>query len=620
MVKKNFAKRWQDDVLAQRLEQLAVDNGEDEVLVIGIDFGTTFSGAAWATTDDLKSDQINLITSWPGTGREEGKAPTELFYEDGETMWGYGVPSDTDPVRWFKLLLLNEEDIGGELRSSEFLIRGRRMLRENSKSAEDLVADYLRLLWEHVTDSIIKARGASVVDAMTFHVVVTVPAIWKDYARDKMRTAAQMAGILVSRPAGDTTLSFAPEPEAAALSTLCEPGRRTEKGDVYIVCDGGGGTVDLISYQIEQNAPIAMREVVEGTGGLCGGIFIDEAFETMCKERLGRKWDRLSKAGVNEVMKGDWECGIKPQFKAGNVGKEYIVSVPAEAFVRSSLDDTTRMPFIKNGRIHFSSHNIASTFARSFNGIDALVDEQIGRVRQTGQNVTGIIMVGGLGGSPYLYDHFKQRYTSSGITILQSGGMRPRTAICRGAVIKGFLDGGGGSSPDAQGMINGPPISVTSTISRSNIGFVVRQYFDHRKHDIADRVWEPKEGLYKALNQMAWYVKKGETVPTDDPIRHEVFRIREKNDFAPFTDVLLQCEDDVAPSTYQPHMKELAHITFDHGVTFSGHQDFIHAETGVLLDKVSYELVLKPSGASSEFSIWMGGSKFGASSVKIQDQ
>lgn len=55
-------------------------------------------------------------------------------------------------------------------------------------------------------------------------------------------------------------------------------------------------------------------------------------------------------------MKGEWELDIKPQFKNDpvSVGKEKIVSIPAEAFHKSSLDDITRSPFIKNGRIHFS--------------------------------------------------------------------------------------------------------------------------------------------------------------------------------------------------------------------------------------------------------------------------
>lgn len=202
-----------------------------------------YSGAAWATIADFESDQIQLISSWPGTGREEGKAPTELFYEDKRSMWGYTIPSDADPIRWFKLLLLREEDLASELRDSEFLLRGRKMLRESGKTAVDLIADYLRALWRHILDTIQKARGKAVVEGLTFHVVITVPAIWKDYARQGMEAAARKAGMLDTRPAGPTTLAFAPEPEAAALASICESGRKVDAGNVFVICDAGGGTV-----------------------------------------------------------------------------------------------------------------------------------------------------------------------------------------------------------------------------------------------------------------------------------------------------------------------------------------------------------------------------------------
>lgn len=207
----------------------------------------SYSGAAWATVADFENNQINVITTWPGSGREEGKAPTELFYEHGQVEWGYGIPSDAEPVRWFKLLLLRNEDLlPAELLQAEYLLRARKMLREHNKSAVDLVADYLRCLWRHILQTVQKARTKSVVDGLSFHVVITVPAIWKGYARQNMETAARKAGILEPRLAGPTTLAFAPEPEAAALATMCEIGVPIVQDDVFVICDAGGGTV--VSY------------------------------------------------------------------------------------------------------------------------------------------------------------------------------------------------------------------------------------------------------------------------------------------------------------------------------------------------------------------------------------
>lgn len=93
--------------------------------------------------------------------------------------------------------------------------------------------------------------------------------------------------------------------------------------------------------------------IVSKTGGLCGGIFIDEAFESMCKTRLGRKWSLLSEAGKKEILKGEWEFAIKPQFQPGSSRKIYTVGIPAEALRGSSLNDTSREPVIEDGRIKF---------------------------------------------------------------------------------------------------------------------------------------------------------------------------------------------------------------------------------------------------------------------------
>lgn len=204
-----------------------------------------YSGAAWATFEDFKADIINLILSWPGHGREEGKAPTAIYYDDGigETSWGYDISDDVSAMQWFKLLVLRPDDVPVDVRQSSAFMNAKRMLKDSGKSAVDVIADYLRVFWKHVMDTIVRERGEFVVDALKIHVVLTVPAIWKGYARQRMKKAALQAGILTPREAGPTTLSFAPEPEAAALATLCEPGRSIAKDDVYILCDAGGGTV-----------------------------------------------------------------------------------------------------------------------------------------------------------------------------------------------------------------------------------------------------------------------------------------------------------------------------------------------------------------------------------------
>lgn len=50
-------------------------------------------------------------------------------------------------------------------------------------------------------------------------------------------------------------------------------------GDTFVLCDAGGGTVDLISYTISALFPnLQIKEAAPGTGDFCGSTYLDEAF------------------------------------------------------------------------------------------------------------------------------------------------------------------------------------------------------------------------------------------------------------------------------------------------------------------------------------------------------
>lgn len=163
---------------------------------------------------------------------DKEKAPTEICYaaeanqptngnegESNNVTWGYGIASG-GAVKWFKLLLLDDKDIGEEKHNSVQIRRARELLRRAGKTPVQAVADYLLFLWKHAIDSIEQELGESAVEGSPFRVVLTVPAVWTSKAVRRMRQAAIDAGILESRLAGETTLHFVSEPEAAALATF----------------------------------------------------------------------------------------------------------------------------------------------------------------------------------------------------------------------------------------------------------------------------------------------------------------------------------------------------------------------------------------------------------------
>lgn len=65
-------------------------------------------------------------------------------------------------------------------------------------------------------------------------------------------------------------------------------------GDTFVICDAGGGTVDLISYTVTKLDPIIeVKEAAPGSGGHCGSTFINGRFKDYLQFRLRHEpgWD-----------------------------------------------------------------------------------------------------------------------------------------------------------------------------------------------------------------------------------------------------------------------------------------------------------------------------------------
>lgn len=129
-------------------------------------------------------------------------------------------------MRWFKLLLVDEKDLPKKVKNSSQISAARKMVGEENKDPVEVISAYLTRFWNHAIECIITSAGQDLVDMCRFQVVITLPAIWPDYAKARMRRAVDSAGILKERPAGDTTLSFISEPEAAALATIRDLSKR----------------------------------------------------------------------------------------------------------------------------------------------------------------------------------------------------------------------------------------------------------------------------------------------------------------------------------------------------------------------------------------------------------
>jgi molecular chaperone DnaK (HSP70) len=208
-------------------------------IVIGLDYGTTFTGVAFADSSGTIRD-IQLITDWPGPHGHNAvneKVPSQVAYGSfppGDDIypgycWGNLIPPNTERQYWTKLQLDKKAGRPRELQMLLALLSndfGAIDLNENDdeegppaypgKEPKDIVTDYLTGVKNHVFRSMKRTFGAALFDSCLLDVVITVPAVWSDKAKDLTFQAVANAGFV-----GDKErIKMVTEPEAAATYTL----------------------------------------------------------------------------------------------------------------------------------------------------------------------------------------------------------------------------------------------------------------------------------------------------------------------------------------------------------------------------------------------------------------
>ena len=110
-----------------------------------------------------------------------------------------------------------------------------------------------------------------------------------------MAQAATRLCAEAARMGAGAALHIISEPEAAALYALdaLDP-HGLKIGDTFVLCDAGGGTVNLITYRVSSLKPVLkLAEASPGSGSLCGASFLNRGFQEYLEEKLGNlpEWD-----------------------------------------------------------------------------------------------------------------------------------------------------------------------------------------------------------------------------------------------------------------------------------------------------------------------------------------
>ncbi|KAH0553368.1 hypothetical protein GP486_006563 [Trichoglossum hirsutum] len=380
-------------------------------LVVAIDYGTTHNDGP-----DKGVPLPKAVRDWP-QDLDLYKIPSDIAYSPGDgsqTRWGASIPRPDSVslptsiesnrnwtiLRWTKLTLEHDRGASEEGRPSR---EARQMMMSNSNCPSDpidVVRDYLRGLWGHVRVQIERD-----LESITSHpnlekiLVLTVPANWSIRATRRTYEAAKRAGL-----GEEFRLHILKEPEAAAIHILLgmEQHSRLNEGDCFIVCDAGGGTVDLVSYLVESSDPLRLKECTEATGSFCGSVNLDTMFEVYLRGHLGEeRFDRISERNRFKIMRA-WQK-VKHEFNGE--GPKYVEVEP-----EFSSEESYPALGVQSGLLKLDEATMKQLFDPICNEIKALIHGQNETLKREGLLAKAIIMVGGLSNNEHLFRTLEGRY------------------------------------------------------------------------------------------------------------------------------------------------------------------------------------------------------------------
>ncbi|NWQ73445.1 HS12A protein, partial [Columbina picui] len=307
------------------------------LVVVAIDFGTTSSGYAYSFTKEPEC--IHVMRRWEGgdPGVSNQKTPTTILLTPERKFHSFGYAArdfyhDLDPTESKHWLYF--EKFKMKLHTTGNLSMETDLTAANGKKVKALeIFAYALQFFKEQALKELSDQGGSDFENTEVRWVITVPAIWKQPAKQFMRQAAYKAGM--ASPENPEQLIIALEPEAASIycrklrlhqmidlssrapvngyspsdtigtgftqakelvrrnrqsrtflveNVIGEIWSELEEGDRYIVVDSGGGTVDITVHQIRLPEG-HLKELYKATGsGPYGSLGVDYEFEKLlCK-------------------------------------------------------------------------------------------------------------------------------------------------------------------------------------------------------------------------------------------------------------------------------------------------------------------------------------------------
>ncbi|KAL4230966.1 Heat shock 70 kDa protein 12A [Mactra antiquata] len=455
------------------------------LVIATIDFGTTYSGHAYAYFNDLKKEKAS----------EAEQNYAQLAEDEEHKGWRF--------FKHFKMMLLKCPKIRRNTRLYDD--QGRPM------KALNVISAAIRYLKDDVI-AILKGKVTQVYDN-DIKWVITVPAIWNYKAKQFMIEAAIQAGIEAKH------VVLAHEPEAAAIYCKHIEVCRAEdsagnailqcfkEGSQFMILDLGGGTVDVTAYEVQADG--SLKELCPRGGGPWGGTVVNSYLYTMLENIIGLEvmetfsndykctYDRLKLNETIELRKRATKVQTTDQKNKSTAdinGEIVRLELPAtllkfyeeqkQESLSTSLRRCSDYPCMKKDKLCIRKETFFMAFEKPKQKIIEEVRSLEGNFNL--KQLKTFMMVGGFSESPIIQQAVRHAFPEKKVLIPENA----YTAVLKGAVLYGYQSS-----------------YIKSRILPYSFGISTSEMYDETKHHGA-----VVDNFNKVEDIFCPYVRKGTTV------------------------------------------------------------------------------------------------------------
>ena len=499
----------------------------DYCVVVGIDFGATYSAVAYTPASKkaflnrdlvpLKADELGLVAYDDCLHSDDKEVPSQMKYDreivgQGPVRWGYTVENDrtwkNGPTSWEKLLypkVLLSSKAGTE----NFLQSARRLAKKMKKDEESIVADFLKKLIEEL-DVTLRSKYPQFQSAERFYYCGYPPA-WPGRDVDRLISACEKAGMsniqLVSEPtAAATALLEGMSPTILASNGLVE-------GETFLLIDAGGMTVEFTVLKILSVSPIAVEQLTVGNGEYCGSGYCNLRFRdwVMNHQRFRDLWikNRRKLTDIaDHAANVEFEFLVKRKLKPDDdLQAEFRIELPSHLIPgledwRADENDPTSVVrgYKKVPEFVLSREHVGQFMEECFESITNLALDEIRIAEEMGINTSKVVLTGGFGRNILLQHRIRERFSEQhkNAEVIQPD-QKP------GAVAHGILHMAMNQS------------AVVKSRMRHSLGVDEKQDYNPKKHQ-ADVVRWPVSKGHSFVESIHWLLKKGAEIEFNKPL------------------------------------------------------------------------------------------------------